>query len=216
MMGRMARSQTSRFKLWRWSLDTDTQTRTDFDSSHAQIEALAAISLSGTRAARPAPGVRDRYYWAHDDLGGVGALYYDTGSAWVELVAGDSGERTVTAYPALFDPEPGWSLTGSTRVRRRNHVVTIDVVAIRTGATIAADVNNGNMLDTQVAVITDDAYQPNVTKAGSGYYNTPRGSHHANVFIGSGGNLVLGGGMPGVDFEGASASNLVASFTFLK
>jgi microcystin-dependent protein len=46
-----------------------------------QLDSLVASDQQGTLAARPAAGVRGRYYFATD----AGALYRDDGTAWVSL-----------------------------------------------------------------------------------------------------------------------------------
>jgi hypothetical protein len=79
----MARTQTSRFNLWRWSVDSDTQGRADFDSDNAQLEALALIGINDLRANRPAAGIRDRVFFAKD----TGQAFYDTGTLWYPMGA---------------------------------------------------------------------------------------------------------------------------------
>lgn len=47
----------------------------------AFIDNLAAQGLTGTTPARPAPGITSRFYFATDTQ----RIYFDTGSAWVEI-----------------------------------------------------------------------------------------------------------------------------------
>lgn len=77
----MAVTASPRLGLTRWSAGTDPFARTQLDGDHAKLDDLAAIDGQGTIAARPAFGIRGRYYYATDE----GKLYRDTGAAWVEV-----------------------------------------------------------------------------------------------------------------------------------
>lgn len=116
----MARSQTSRFGLWRWSSDSDTQGRSDFDSDNNQLETLALIGLRGTLAARPAAGIRERLYYATD----VRALYWDSGSTWKRTpgqvvqagilpvaFSSDSAKTGTLSFPDSFTAPPVVQIT---------------------------------------------------------------------------------------------------------
>ena len=87
----MAFTTTTRFGLPQWSSGSDTVGRTQFNNAFAQIESLAAQDAQGTRAARPAPATRGRYYYATD----IGMVYRDTGSAWALVGAPQSGVTAV-------------------------------------------------------------------------------------------------------------------------
>lgn len=78
----MGVTTTPRMGLTRWSNSaTDPFTRAQMDASHASLEALAARDEQGTLAARPAPALQGRYYFATDAT----ALYRDTGAAFVQV-----------------------------------------------------------------------------------------------------------------------------------
>lgn len=64
-----------------WTAGTDPFTRDQMNAFTAALETNMAIDGQGTLAARPAFGVRGRYYFATDN----GILYRDTGSAWVSV-----------------------------------------------------------------------------------------------------------------------------------
>ena len=82
----MALTRGSRFGLWRWGAGADPFTRQQMEDSHAAIENLGAIDQQGTMAQRPATGVRGRYYYVEEpDTPNHGALFRDTGVAWVQI-----------------------------------------------------------------------------------------------------------------------------------
>lgn len=85
----MAESTTTRLALPRWTAGGDTLNRVELDTAMANLEDRAAIDVQGTLAARPAPGVRGRYYFA-DDEPPAGVLYRDTGTAWHRVAAIDT------------------------------------------------------------------------------------------------------------------------------
>lgn len=62
--------------------------------------------LSGTFAARPAPGVTNRYYWATDEF----TLFRDNGVIW-EIVSGPYYRRTI--YPIHSSPESLYNNRGT-------------------------------------------------------------------------------------------------------
>lgn len=64
-----------------WSDGDDPFTRAQMAASHAAVEDLMALDGQGTLAARPAAGIRGRYYFATDN----GIIYRDTGAAWTSL-----------------------------------------------------------------------------------------------------------------------------------
>jgi hypothetical protein len=66
-----------------WSSEDDHPQRADFQTSHQAVEDKMAIDVQGTLAARPAPTVRGRYYWATDDRG-LGP-HRDDGVTWTDL-----------------------------------------------------------------------------------------------------------------------------------
>lgn len=79
----MTLSTSPRLGLPRSSADADAAfERAELDGAMGSLESSAALSSNGLRAARPAPGVRDRYYWSTDEL----RLYYDDGTIWRLLV----------------------------------------------------------------------------------------------------------------------------------
>jgi microcystin-dependent protein len=96
----MAETTTTRLGLHRWSANTDTVDRTEFESSLAQLEALSAIFLEGTRAARPAPGVTGRFYKVKGDTALLnGMVFYDDGVAWT--VVGSNVEDAIVRASAV-------------------------------------------------------------------------------------------------------------------
>lgn len=82
----MAVTASPRLGVTRWSAPADPFTRSQLDGDHGTLDTLAAIDLTGELAARPAAGIRGRYYFATN----TGALYRDTGTAWT-LVGGTNG-----------------------------------------------------------------------------------------------------------------------------
>lgn len=79
----MAESRSPRFGVPRWTAGSDTLNRAELDDLSRLLDELGAIDAQGTAAARPAAGIRGRYYFATDGgVAGAGALYRDTGLAW--------------------------------------------------------------------------------------------------------------------------------------
>jgi hypothetical protein len=75
----VSETQTPRFNLSQWSADSDAAvTRADLDDDNLQVETLATIGSHGLIADRPAPGVRERLYYATD----TGQVSWDDGAAW--------------------------------------------------------------------------------------------------------------------------------------
>lgn len=84
----MAVTTTARMLLTRWSAGTDPVTRAQLDASHANLEAYAGrFETAGLLSARPAAGIRERFYYATDN----GVLYRDSGSAWEAVGANVAG-----------------------------------------------------------------------------------------------------------------------------
>lgn len=99
----MAETRTPRLGLPQWSAGTDSPSRADFNEAFAALEQLGALDLQGTVAARPAPGVRGRYYYATDQ----GQLSRDDGTAWQPMTS-DEGSDQLSSAP-LSDHPPGLS-----------------------------------------------------------------------------------------------------------
>ena len=114
----MAVTTSPRLLLTRWSAGTDPFTRAQLDQDFADLDNLAAIDIQGTLAARPAPGVRGRYYFATDD--GPGRLYRDTGTAWTLInVASALGGAAPTAS-AVGDAGAEGASTAAARADHRH------------------------------------------------------------------------------------------------
>lgn len=96
----MAETRTTRMSLPQWSVDTDSPSRDDFNEAFSNIETKAAIDEQGTRIARPAPGVRGRFYTVNDPSDALlhGAVYRDNGTAWV--IVGSAVEGLKTTAPS--------------------------------------------------------------------------------------------------------------------
>lgn len=80
----MTETLTPRVGLRQYSAGTDGFSRNDYNEDNAAIEALMAIDAQGTRAARPAPSIRGRFYTVVGD-GNValnGTVYRDNGTSW--------------------------------------------------------------------------------------------------------------------------------------
>lgn len=105
----MAVTQSPRLGLTRWSGGTDPFRRAQLDADHAALENLVALFSDGPFNARPAAGVRGRFYYATD----TGRTYYDTGAGWFDASPAPdlSGYATITA---LNDGLAGKSNTGHT------------------------------------------------------------------------------------------------------
>lgn len=132
----MAVTTSPRLLLTRWSAGTDPFTRAQLDQDFADLDNLAAIDIQGTLAARPAPGVRGRYYFATDD--GPGRLYRDTGSAWTLInVASALGGATPTAS-AVGDAGAEGASTAAARVDHRHAREGFGNVSAETSYGIAA------------------------------------------------------------------------------
>jgi hypothetical protein len=70
-----------------------------------KIGPIMAVDLQGTLAARPAAGVRGRYYNATDD-----ALFRDNGTAWVQVTA--APDKTYTpAWTRIPDSNPSFTIS---------------------------------------------------------------------------------------------------------
>lgn len=90
----MTVTASTRLGITRWSAGTDPFTRAQMDGSFATLDDLVAIDMQGLLSARPAAGVRGRYYWATD---GGGSLSRDTGTAWVAVGAATYGAPGTSA-----------------------------------------------------------------------------------------------------------------------
>ena len=77
----MSVTQTTRLNVYRWSSGADSFTRSQLDTSHAQIEALAAGFLQA--ATRPAAGAAYLGFIFYNTS--TQALSYCDGSAWIGL-----------------------------------------------------------------------------------------------------------------------------------
>lgn len=77
----MAVTLSPRLGITRWSAGADPLSRAQLDADHAALDLLTALDAQGTLAARPAAGIRGRYYYATD----TGILSRDTGAAWVSV-----------------------------------------------------------------------------------------------------------------------------------
>lgn len=92
----MAVTETPRLGITEWSDPDDPFTRAQLEHDHEQLENLVAIDLQGTLAARPAAGIRGRYYYATDN----GIVYRDNGATWTSTVAAGpiAGDTTTQAF----------------------------------------------------------------------------------------------------------------------
>jgi microcystin-dependent protein len=78
----MGVTTAGRFELTRWSADSDPLTRSQLDTSHGNLEARAAVFLSGTNRGAYDPVVYVRsFFYDTDD----GILYYSDGTEWQNL-----------------------------------------------------------------------------------------------------------------------------------
>ena len=78
----MAVTLTPRLGLTRWGSETDPWPgRAGFDAQNDLLDDLVAIDLQGLKAARPAPEIPGRYYFATDE----DQLYRDDGDAWTAI-----------------------------------------------------------------------------------------------------------------------------------
>lgn len=96
----MAVTQTPRLGLTKWSAGSDPFARSQMNTDADALELLAAIDAQGTFAARPAAGVRGRYYWSTDKF----RLYRDDGAAWQDSMD-PAGALKMTAGAILAT---GW------------------------------------------------------------------------------------------------------------
>lgn len=84
----MTVSTTARLGQTRWSADADPQNRGQFDTSAANLEALAGVLLQSTLATRPAaaPSNARAFHWATDaGLATDARLTYSDGTTWTLL-----------------------------------------------------------------------------------------------------------------------------------
>lgn len=88
----MAVTTTPRLLLPRWSAGTDPLRRTQLDSAFANLELYAGRFEEGALSARPAAGIRDRYYMVTD--AGARILTRDTGTSWEVIGAMVTGGAT--------------------------------------------------------------------------------------------------------------------------
>lgn len=131
----MAIDPTPRFQLPRYTNGQDLHpTRTDFNGRMELIDELAAIALQGTRADRPMPETRGRFYAATDTRD----LFYDTGTTWLEVArigAGGPGS-TVLVGGSTVQADEGTS----DRAARADHVHRIPLATANSpGAQSAED-----------------------------------------------------------------------------
>jgi len=78
----MAVTTTPRLGLKQYSSGADPHpTRTEFNAQQTQLETLVALAAQGTLAERPTAAKWGRLYFATDNS----RIYWDTGSAWVEV-----------------------------------------------------------------------------------------------------------------------------------
>jgi hypothetical protein len=144
----VAETFSTRFGLRLYGAGTDTWSRVEYNDDLVQkLDDQAAIDGQGTLAARPAPAIRGFYYYATD----TGALYRDTGAAWVSV-----GSR---ATDAVF------SGSGAATVP-----LTASAVLGQTANVFEAKVNNAN-----VAVIEADG-DVNTVAGFIGKYTTLTGT----------------------------------------
>jgi hypothetical protein len=92
---------TSRLQIPYPSGTTANDVPTHMQQMADSLDSLA-VDLQGTLAARPAAGVRGRYYWATDS-GINGGLYRDNGTVWTRL----SPSPWVTWTPTVTQEPPG-------------------------------------------------------------------------------------------------------------
>ena len=93
----MTVTTTTRLGLTRWSADSDPITRPQMDASHAALEAKSVIFDRGTLAARGAAGTVGRFYEVTDAVAEAPTLFWDNGSAWVEIRPDLTGYATDAA-----------------------------------------------------------------------------------------------------------------------
>lgn len=89
----MTETRTARFSMPQWSAGTDSGSRLDFNEAFANLELWAARDENGTRAARPAAGIRGRYYTASDTK----VIYRDNGTTWDVVGAVIEGATSIPA-----------------------------------------------------------------------------------------------------------------------
>ncbi len=87
----MAVTSDPRFLLTRWSSGADPFTRAQLDNDLATLDQYAARAESGLLSARPAAGIRDRFYTVRGDTAALnGTVYYDDGTSWAVIKAASS------------------------------------------------------------------------------------------------------------------------------
>lgn len=92
----MTVTYTTRLGLPQWSDGADPFSRAQMNDALSKLETLAAVDLQGTRAARPAAGIRGRYYFATDS----GLLYRDNGTGWDNAGAAIGGVAPTASNPS--------------------------------------------------------------------------------------------------------------------
>ena len=128
----MTISVTPRLKLKKYSSGGDPHpTRVEFNAMIDSLEGAAAIHVSGITSARPAAGVRGRFY--SDTT--TGRVYLDDGTAWGEIssVGGGGGGAAVLVAGT---PSEGTS----DRAARADHTHSLALATnAKSGAMSAAD-----------------------------------------------------------------------------
>lgn len=99
----MATTTTPRLGLTRWSAASDPwPARPGFDAEQALLDDLLAVTVQGTYAARPAAAIRGRFYWVTGTGTNAGKLYYDTGTAWLDVIpVGGGGPGGALAFGGI-------------------------------------------------------------------------------------------------------------------
>lgn len=127
----MAVTQDPRFGTDRWSAGTDSAPgRAGWDTLLDLITTKAVVGLQGTAAARPAPAIASRVYFATD----TSRLYWDTGTQWIEVSPVGGGGYS----KGLAQNANGVPVEGTSRIAARSdHVHNVDYMMLSQQSAIA-------------------------------------------------------------------------------
>ena len=80
----MAKTQTTRLNIFRWSSGADAFARTDMDTSHSELESrVAGFNQAGSRPT--AAAAYEGFFHYDSTSGSVGQLSYCNGTAWFDI-----------------------------------------------------------------------------------------------------------------------------------
>ncbi len=167
----MSVTQTTRLGIYRWSSGADSFTRSQLDTSHEQIEALAAGFLQDTT--RPLPATKYKGFFHYNTA--TQAISYCDGSQWIGMnsfgspaqqtfdAVGSDGISTDVARADHEHPMPGFGVpvdVGSTNqtgvadtVARSDHQHKLADFIISGGAIQTNTVDTPHLVDGAVTQI---------------------------------------------------------------